>query len=251
MDEITPELIASIATRLFRESQAASAPLNGFAAPAEVPSGLPMPAAPPASLAHERFGRSHATPQAAIPEAVHGFKPGTAGMSTPSVPSELPKGFSSSLPAAGVPFGQTSTAASPAAPTDGLRAFVERIRSGESLKGSGLCPEDNFLARFKKIAAAPSPPKEAKTSYASRPLDVAAIRRDFPILQQHIHGKPLAWLDNAATTQKPQAVIDALSTFYSRDNSNIHRAAHTLAARATDAYEGAGKRCKTSSAPPR
>ncbi len=65
------------------------------------------------------------------------------------------------------------------------------------------------------------------------------IRRDFPVLNQKIHGKPLAWLDNAATTQKPQSVIDAISHFYAHDNSNIHRAAHTLAARSTDAYEGA------------
>jgi cysteine desulfurase / selenocysteine lyase len=65
------------------------------------------------------------------------------------------------------------------------------------------------------------------------------VRRDFPILRQTVHGKPLAWFDNAATTQKPQAVIDALSRFYAHDNSNIHRGAHTLAARATDAYEHA------------
>lgn len=71
------------------------------------------------------------------------------------------------------------------------------------------------------------------------PFDVSAIRQDFPILHQKVNGKPLIWLDNAATTQKPQSVIDALSLFYQRDNSNIHRAAHTLAARATDAYEGA------------
>src|SRR5580693_9698968 len=57
--------------------------------------------------------------------------------------------------------------------------------------------------------------------------------------QERVHGKPLIWLDNAATTQKPQAVIDRLVQFYSHENSNIHRAAHELAARATDAYEGA------------
>ena len=71
------------------------------------------------------------------------------------------------------------------------------------------------------------------------PFDVHVIRRDFPILHQQVNGRPLIWMDNAATTQKPQSVIDSLSRFYERDNSNIHRAAHTLAARATDAYEGA------------
>ncbi|MFF2363901.1 family 2A encapsulin nanocompartment cargo protein cysteine desulfurase [Streptomyces sp. NPDC058122] len=70
-------------------------------------------------------------------------------------------------------------------------------------------------------------------------FDVQAVRRDFPILSERVNGRPLIWLDNAATTQKPRAVIDRLVEFYSRENSNIHRAAHELAARATDAYEGA------------
>jgi cysteine desulfurase / selenocysteine lyase len=74
------------------------------------------------------------------------------------------------------------------------------------------------------------------------PYDVHAVRRDFPILHQKVNGKPLIWLDSAATSQKPQAVIDAESYFYEHDNSNIHRAAHALAARATDAYEGARKK---------
>ncbi len=70
-------------------------------------------------------------------------------------------------------------------------------------------------------------------------FDVNAVRADFPILKEVIHGKPLIWFDNAATTQKPQVVIDRLSHFYTHENSNIHRAAHELAARATDAYEEA------------
>jgi len=70
-------------------------------------------------------------------------------------------------------------------------------------------------------------------------FDVKSVRRDFPILQERVNGKPLVWLDNAATTHKPQTVIDRISYFYQHENSNIHRAAHELAARATDAYEGA------------
>ncbi|AHC26508.2 MULTISPECIES: family 2A encapsulin nanocompartment cargo protein cysteine desulfurase [Mycobacteriaceae] len=70
-------------------------------------------------------------------------------------------------------------------------------------------------------------------------FDVTAIRADFPILRETVNGKPLIWFDNAATTQKPQAVIDRLAYFYTHENSNIHRAAHELAARATDAYEDA------------
>ncbi len=71
------------------------------------------------------------------------------------------------------------------------------------------------------------------------PYDVAAIRRDFPILQQAIHGQPLAYLDNAATSQKPRAVIDALARFYEHDNGAVHRAVHQLGERSTEAYEGA------------
>ena len=70
-------------------------------------------------------------------------------------------------------------------------------------------------------------------------LDVQTIREDFPILRQQIHGKPLVYLDNAATTQKPQAVIDRLTQFYSRENANVHRGVHLLSERATDAYEQA------------
>jgi cysteine desulfurase/selenocysteine lyase len=68
---------------------------------------------------------------------------------------------------------------------------------------------------------------------------VTFVRRDFPILGERVNGRPLIWLDNAATTQKPQAVIDRLSHFYQHENSNVHRGAHELAARATDAYENA------------
>jgi cysteine desulfurase / selenocysteine lyase len=76
----------------------------------------------------------------------------------------------------------------------------------------------------------------------SRPtaaLDVDAVRRDFPILHQQVNGKPLVYLDNAASSQRPQAVIDAISSYYQRDHANVHRGVHTLSQRATDAYEGA------------
>ena len=87
-----------------------------------------------------------------------------------------------------------------------------------------------------RAQAAPLPQASAA---AYPPFDLNAVRRDFPILSERVNGRPLVWFDNAATTQKPQAVIDRLSHFYAHENSNIHRAAHELAARATDAYEGA------------
>ena len=254
MEEITPEMVASIATRLFRESSPTrSAPVHGFDSPGEVASGLPtsvspsLPTVPGTGVPGTGYLQGtpvapalptslpSASSSAQSPGGIHGFKPGTAGFSVPSVPSELPKGSSSTIPPVGVPHGDTPTRVAPASSSDGLRAFVERIRAGESLKGSGFCTAVPIAEQFQKNAA----PTATNSSYAARPLDVDAIRRDFPILQQRVHGKPIAWLDNAATTQKPQSVIDALANFYARDNSNIHRAAHTLAARATDAYEGA------------
>jgi len=70
-------------------------------------------------------------------------------------------------------------------------------------------------------------------------LDLDAIRKDFPILDQQVNGHPLVYLDNGATTQKPQAVIDALDNYYQKDNSNVHRGAHTLSDRATQVFEDA------------
>ncbi|HVK36474.1 MAG TPA: family 2A encapsulin nanocompartment cargo protein cysteine desulfurase [Microlunatus sp.] len=84
------------------------------------------------------------------------------------------------------------------------------------------------------------PTHRAGSPVQPRPqYDLHAVRRDFPILSERVDGKQLVWFDNAATTQKPRSVIERLSCFYEHENSNIHRAAHTLAARATDAYEGA------------
>jgi cysteine desulfurase/selenocysteine lyase len=70
-------------------------------------------------------------------------------------------------------------------------------------------------------------------------FDVAAIRADFPILGTSVHGKPLVYLDNAATTQKPRVVLDALTAYYTSSNANVHRGVHYLSGRATDQFEGA------------
>lgn len=79
----------------------------------------------------------------------------------------------------------------------------------------------------------------ATTETQTKAIDVATVRADFPVLDQQIHGKPLVYLDNAATKQKPQVVIDAIRHYYERDNANVHRGVHKLSQRATDAYEGA------------
>lgn len=75
-------------------------------------------------------------------------------------------------------------------------------------------------------------------------LTIEEARKDFPVLQQKVNGHDLVWFDNGATTQKPRQVIEAISDYYSRYNSNIHRGAHTLAARATDAYEEAREKVR-------
>ena len=80
---------------------------------------------------------------------------------------------------------------------------------------------------------------QTATARGATALDVERIRADFPALHQEINGKPLVYLDNAATTQKPRAVIDAVRTFYERDCSNVHRGVHLLSQRATVAYEKA------------
>jgi cysteine desulfurase/selenocysteine lyase len=76
-------------------------------------------------------------------------------------------------------------------------------------------------------------------SAARTGVNVEAVRQDFPILRQRVHAKPLVYLDNAATTQKPQTVIDRLTRYYNEENANIHRGVHALSSRATDAYEAA------------
>jgi cysteine desulfurase / selenocysteine lyase len=79
--------------------------------------------------------------------------------------------------------------------------------------------------------------KSEGSALRSDPFDVAAVRRDFPLLSRQVHGGPLAYLDSAATTQKPQVVIDRLTRFYSEENANVHRGVHWLSERATHVFE--------------
>ena len=84
----------------------------------------------------------------------------------------------------------------------------------------------------------------ARARGGSASFDVERVRRDFPVLQQTVHGKPLVYLDNAATSQKPQSVIDSLARYYSEYNANIHRGIHRLSEEATRAYEHARSRVR-------
>ncbi|HTL71977.1 MAG TPA: aminotransferase class V-fold PLP-dependent enzyme, partial [bacterium] len=76
----------------------------------------------------------------------------------------------------------------------------------------------------------------------NKTVDWSALRKDFPILNQNVHGKPLVYLDNAATSQKPRSVIDALVHYYEHDNANVHRGIHELSNRSTNAFEAARAR---------
>lgn len=89
------------------------------------------------------------------------------------------------------------------------------------------------------MSSVQKPKKETMSAF-----DAERIRQDFPLLHQEVHGKPLVYLDNAATSQKPRRVIAALDHYYSADNANIHRGVHTLSERATAAYEGARDKVK-------
>ena len=107
-----------------------------------------------------------------------------------------------------------------------------------------------FLEHAKRFDSGIAVPGHIQDSaVASRPpapagLDANLLRQDFPILQERVNGRQLVWLDNAATTQKPRQVIERIKYFYEHENSNIHRAAHELAARATDAYEAAREKVR-------
>ncbi len=88
-------------------------------------------------------------------------------------------------------------------------------------------------------AGAERPAAAARREPAGARYDVERLRAEFPILSQTVHGRPLAYLDNAATTQKPRAVLDAIARYYEEDNANVHRGVHLLSERATRAYEEA------------
>ncbi|MGD0585491.1 MAG: SufS family cysteine desulfurase [Oryzomonas sp.] len=301
MNDITPELIASIATRLYNEipganlvpkteadttqgiPEAGSLPgapqqvTTGYFTPPISPggssipglgavtpniTGIPsLPAASPDGF--ELPGLSGLSPSwpgssGGAGNSAESFTlPGAAGLGShgyrvpnpKAIPSDtvgVPglSGISPSWPV--IPGETQTTPESFTAPggaahsTDGLSAFVQKIRAGHIRNEDGTCRAGHDPDLLQRLFAAKSAPDGG-----ARPLDIPAIRKDFPALNQKVHGKQLAWMDNGATTQKPQSVIDAVSRFYENDNSNIHRGAHTLAARATDAFEQARQKVQT------
>jgi cysteine desulfurase/selenocysteine lyase len=147
-----------------------------------------------------------------------------------------------------VPLSDSVTAQSFGLPgEDDLRSLlsVQRFTGDAASRDRGVDRNGAGSRYFLEESRAPGDPAKARhgvpnaAASAHPPFDVNAIRRDFPILSERVNGRQLVWFDNAATTHKPQSVIDRLAYFYAHENSNIHRAAHALAGRATDAYEAA------------
>lgn len=239
----------------------AGVPGGGAAAPADnlyflheraVPASAPGAPAP-------SYAPTHTPAVPAQPE----LGPANMTVSAPSAPAlaeatapAAPESFAIGGPSEADPH-RLSDAASLATPPVGGEQFSSGFESFPTPGQSGPAASDALYfvshAGGHPGVAAPAP-AEAPKGYAPelapntvetrQAFDPYRVKRDFPILQQQVHGKPLIWLDNAATTQKPQSVIDRLTHFYEYENSNIHRAAHALAARSTDAYEAAREKVR-------
>src|ERR1700728_4025443 len=213
-----------------------------------IPKSIPSPAtqenaADSAEAARAVYGKGSTT-----------FPPVTAMFSFPGVPGvQSPPGvpvLPSSVPTSAPPESdlRALSAALPgasAAPTP-PGVFQPTVPSvpGNTSEEEGASKQSASLPRSVESFEFRPDLAPGELGIAKRPFDPRLIRQDFPILQERVHGRQLIWLDNAATTQKPNAVIDRLSYFYQHENSNIHRAAHTLAARATDAYESAREKTR-------
>jgi cysteine desulfurase/selenocysteine lyase len=208
----------------------------------------------PASTSPELRGVSSTSPpgstetfaeigKTAYPGAASSFPSLSELFSFPGVP-----GLQS---APGVPAFPTSMPAPPSTEADLKASPLPTVPAASSLAGTQIAsPAAHKPAETTSVTSRLEPFEfrpdlvPLDLGVAKRPLDAKLIRRDFPILEERVHGHPLIWLDNAATTQKPNAVIDRISDFYRHENSNIHRAAHELAARSTDAYESAREKTR-------
>jgi len=222
--------------------------------PAAAPAAVPIRSAPESAAANPKSAPSLSIPEggADFGDAHKAVYPGVA-LRFPSV-SELFSfpGVPGAQSPPGVPVLPSSVPTNPPAETDlgalpqapGFRPTPIPGSSGNAPDPERATPPSGSLpAGVESVELRPDL-EPAELGVAKRPLDTRLIRQDFPILQERVNGRPLIWLDNAATTQKPNAVIDRLSYFYRHENSNIHRAAHTLAARATDAYESAREKTR-------
>lgn len=222
--------VARIATALFREL-----PSGPQAEPVTVRGGGPSVGSTPSPASP--VAKSE-VPETLVELPVVGSAPNYYFVGGPERPNAAPGELDllRGLPGAGVP--------DLGVPVDVVPDLALPEVGGPEVAGPG--GDYYFLSERPRLSPAVTP--DVGTEVTAGPtatpqprpgLDVHAVRRDFPILSERVNGRPLIWFDNAATTQKPRAVIERLVHFYEHENSNIHRAAHELAARATDAYEGA------------
>lgn len=224
LSAVTPDFdaadVRSIAAKLFHDAMASAGSL-----PAPTAAAAAIPSAPPASLQLPNMP----TPVPGLP-----LQSAVPALTRPHNDNLRNAAETAALQATPARLQFVSPAThSPTATTAAVSGFVNQLHSLKHNQSAGMLAPT--LDRI--ISGMHQPPVPQHTGH--RLFDPLQIKADFPILQQQIHGQPLVWLDNAATTQKPRCVIDAISRFYLHDNSNIHRGAHTLAARATDAWEDA------------
>jgi cysteine desulfurase/selenocysteine lyase len=179
------------------------------------------PSAVKPSAVNQGNGVDLADPQTSLPD------PHFAG--TGQVPASV----------AGSGISPSYSGAGAGARESGSGAGARQAGSGSNVQWPLTSDAAYYFMTEKNSFVTPRPERPAYAALPAAPYDVNLVRRDFPILREYVNGRPLVWLDNAATTQKPQSVIDRISHFYQHENSNVHRAAHELAARSTDAYEGA------------
>ncbi|WP_433579727.1 family 2A encapsulin nanocompartment cargo protein cysteine desulfurase [Nocardia brasiliensis] len=224
-------------------------------------SGVEVPSSPPAggdvasvSTSETAQGVSSSappggrTPEPSVPGAASAATPRSAGAAPPggATPDPSVPTWGSDVPMADAAGRSSNSSVDPAAihsdpfltALPSLREVLSPQRFPEAPQQPSTAPNFYFL---EPNAAAPVASGIAPNRFpaAHPPFDVHAVRNDFPILRERVNGHPLVWFDNAATTQKPRAVIERIARFYEHENSNIHRAAHELAARSTDAYEQA------------
>ena len=226
-----------------------------------------VPSAAPASTGAASALVASSTP-AGLPGASSGYE-GLPALPPVASPGSVPPSFSGDLPLDANPVGNTS-GIQPALtlnpldwglPSDAELSDLIALRSPSRSGNTGHAlaagsPSFYFLEHGVPgstplggqpglhAPGLPAQPLSPQAQGFKPPFDVNLVRRDFPILRETVNGRPLIWFDNAATTQKPQSVIDRVAYFYEHENSNIHRAAHELAARATDAYEGAREKVR-------
>jgi SufS family cysteine desulfurase len=223
------DLVAKLVAEAFSGFSRGARPVATPAVPSEIPAAPDLP------------GVSASDASSAVPPVHPSAQPAAPKLSEPAAaPEKTPTGAHAPDSGESYAFGEPrcNGAYRPQGNQPDTKTANRNPAPGFSDAESLATPEYYFLRGGQAYGKSPLACQSYPKTAAPIPkFDIEGVRRDFPALHQLMNGKPLIWLDNAATTHKPQVVIDATSQFYSRDNSNIHRAAHTLASRSTELFE--------------